>query len=277
MRQAHKKAKPIFLYPHAARPMIQWDGMFEPYKHIAANFVIADGHAEVMRRYGYPHPVDVCGWTYCTIQAFQPTSGRRVLFGPNHPNHNGWLSDVDMTTNHRTYEILLKLVRAGDIELTVQYLHKLEENGLWYEPEVTFLQSVPNQSVESIDAHDLVVSTQTLAYLAVARGKPTVMMGEQIPPHAGVNPDSLQFVASWEKYKDLLMYPLDILDTDEPFALLQMASRIDDPIREWRRMFIGKPFEPDLFSGRIEHYLERSDGPILEPHLRSRSEAGTTP
>jgi hypothetical protein len=261
--KAHKQGKKIFLYPHAARPTLIWDGPFEPYQYISANFVIAKGHAEVMRRYGYPHPMEVTGWTYCNQQPFQATAGRRlpgrqtgVLFGPNHPNVNGWLSDVDMDINRRAYAVLLALVRAGQINLTVQHLQELDHNGLWLEPDVHYIRSRPNQSVDSIDAADVVVSTQTLAYLAIARGVPTIMMGESTPPRAGNSEETFRFVSSWDKYRDLMMFPLDILETDDPAGLIQLASQSDEAIQAWREMFIGEMMNPAKFVQTVDRYME---------------------
>jgi len=259
VENAHGQGKKIFIYPHAARPMLMWDGLHEPYQHITANFVIAEGHAEVLRRYGYPHPLEVAGWTYCYQRPFQSTAGIRVLFGPNHPNANGWLSDVDRSINRRAYKILLELQRAAKIELTVQYLHELEQNGLWTEPGVQYIRSRPNQSVEHIDAADVVVSTQTLAYLAIARGVPTIMMGESIPPRGGNSEDTFSFVASWEKYCDLMKFPLDILETEDPAGLIQLAAQSDETIREWRRLFIGTMMNPSKFVETVDCYMERTE------------------
>src|SRR5688500_12108735 len=51
VEQAYRAGKKIFLYPHAARAMVQWDGMCEPFPHITASITIAEGQTEVMRRY----------------------------------------------------------------------------------------------------------------------------------------------------------------------------------------------------------------------------------
>ena len=267
VEEAYKKGKPVFIYPHAARPLTQWDGMFEPWEHLTAQFVIADGHAEVMRRYGYPHPLEVTGWTYCEQREFKPTDCRRVLLGPNHPNANGWLSEVDRETNRMAFLLLLKMVENGLIELTVQHLDSIEANGLWTDPRVKYLRSQPNQSTETIDRHDVIVSTQTLAYLAIARGKPTVMMNENIPPHCGNAEETFCYAAKWEHYQDLMMFPLDILQTKDPFALLQKACQTDQQIAEWRKNFIGQPFDAGRFVETLEGYLEVEHGPILEPNL----------
>ena len=253
---AHKQGKKIFLYPHAARAMVQWDGEMRPYDHIAASFVIAEGQAEVMRRYGYPHPLEISGWTYCYQRPFQPTRGMRVLFGPIHPNNNGWLSKLDQSINCRAFEILYELAQAGEIELTVRFLDILERNGLEERPGVRYICGRPDLSVAEIDAADIVVSTQTFLYLAVARGVPTVGIGEDVPFHYGNSDENFRFVASWDKYGHLVAFPLDLLKADDPLALLRHAQESDQDITEWRRLFIGQTFQPEAFVRTIDRYLE---------------------
>ena len=77
VERAHQQGKKSFLYPHAARPNVGWDGLFEPSPHVTANFVIADGHAEILRRYGYPRPLEVTGWALCEQRLFTPTTGEK--------------------------------------------------------------------------------------------------------------------------------------------------------------------------------------------------------
>ena len=64
----------IFLYPHTGRPMLQWDGMYKSSPFVTAAFCIAEGHAEVPRRYGYGKPMHPVGWSYCRIRKFKKRS-----------------------------------------------------------------------------------------------------------------------------------------------------------------------------------------------------------
>jgi hypothetical protein len=251
----HQRKIPIFLYPHAARPMIQWDGMYEPFPHTRCSFVIAPGHAQVMRSYGYPLPVAVTGWTYCPIVPFQPVQQvQNILFGPIHPNANLWLSDVDKSLNQRTFYRLLEYCKATGVSLTVRHVRDLGANGLVKVDGVTYIDAQPNGATTEIDQADLVVGHQTFAYLAVARGKPVLMMGEDIPPRSGNAEDNFRWVASWEKYADLLMFPLDILAGDTA-EMIERATRSDEEIREWRDRFIGQPFDGPAFVEKLEKYL----------------------
>lgn len=261
--QAHEHGKKVFLYPHAARAMIQWDGFVQPSPYITANFVIAECHAEVMRRYGYPHQTEVTGWTYCYQRPFQPTAGVKVLFGPIHPNANGWLPEVDLSINRRVYQILLELARNTEIQLTVRHLDTLENNGLWREPGVRYVLGRPDLSIADVDAADVVVTTQTLLYLSVARGVPTIGMGEDVAPHYGNSNENFHYVASWEKYRDIMQFPLDLLTTDHPWQLIHNAARDDEMIRDWRHRCIGKVFDPAHFVEIIDRYMGRETQPAV--------------
>ena len=107
-----------------------------------------------------------------------------------------------------------------------------------------------------IDAAEVVVSHQTFAHLAVARGAPTVMMGESIIPRYTQSNGQYVTAKSWDKYRDLLKFPLDILNTPDPYALLQESIQSDALIADWKRRMIGDAFDPDAFYGYIEESLQ---------------------
>jgi hypothetical protein len=259
MDTMHRSGKRIFLYPHAARPNLFNDfGSFPIYPHVTAGFQMADGHVEILRRIGVEYPIEVIGWFYCPMRPFQPRdSFRNVLFAPIHPNSDNSLSDVDQQINKDTFKRLLSLVKAAEIKLTVRFVRKLENNGLWKIPGVKYIQGEPKIDYSQIDGADVVVSHQTFAYLAIARGVPTVMMGEDVPPRVGspIKKD-FRFAKTWNNYRDLLMYPLDILAVDDVRALLQIAISDDSMIADWRSRLIGKPFDPAYFVQRVESYLQ---------------------
>jgi hypothetical protein len=254
--QAMKTGKPIFLHPHSARSMIMWDGIFKPSSFVRCNFVFAEGHKEVMRLYGYSRPVEVIGWSYSPIFKYRPSKEvKRILFAPIHPNRSATksgqkLASVDLSLNRKAYEILKSI---PGIELTVRYFGSLSENGL-PEREQGINYSVAELSIESSlrelkMVYDVVVAHQTFAYLAIALGIPTVMFGEDVIPHS-VDVK----VKSWERYKDILKYPLDLL-SDSPIEVLERAISSEEEILEWRKNFIGDPFDGNLFVQKLENYL----------------------
>ena len=246
----------MFVYPHSARPSIAWDGLFSPSEYTCANFVTAEGHIDVLRAYGYSKPIHVVGWSYCPIKPFIPVKDpKNVLFAPIHPTRAGFLSNLDRQINKATFEKLIKLVDEDAINLTVRFMRGMEVNGIRKHPKVTFVQGATDLCYKEIDACDLVVSHQTFAYIAIARGKPTLMMSEETPPRNGGSEDTMKFVDSWDKYKEMLMYPLDILCADDTMGIIRRACASDTDIRDWRRRIIGEPFDARNVVQAVESYL----------------------
>lgn len=246
----------LFTYPHAARANVAWDGFWLPSRYTSATFVAASGHVDILRAYGYTKPLHVAGWAYCDMIPFRPIPDpRRVLFAPIHPTRRGFLSELDRKINRAAYERLLKLVDRNEIELSVRYIRGLANNGLWHDQRVHFIEGNTDLTYADIDAADVVVSHQTFAYISIARGKPTIMMSEETPPRNGGSEDTFEFVRSWDKYKDLLMYPLDILVADDTMGLIHRAASTDCDIADWRTRNIGSPFDESAVVETVRSYL----------------------
>jgi hypothetical protein len=247
---------PLFQYPHAARPMVQYDGIIEINPGIRCLFTHAEGGRMVMESFDIGKPVEVVGWSFCKIKPFTPVNEiRSVVFGPIHPNANGWLSDMDKKINASAFAKIFSWCKKNKVELTVRFLHTLGECGLDAKDGVVYTRGHADQSTADIDQADLVIGHQTFAYLAVARGKPTLMMGEDVAPRSGNDDSNFRYVKHWKKYRDLLMYPLDILAERDTDALIKRAISSDDEIQKWRELFIGEPFGPKKFVSRLEAYL----------------------
>lgn len=254
-----KRGTKIMIYPHAARPNIFYDfpGM-QPFPQTTAQFVVTQTHKEVMERIGYPFPLYPVGWSYCPLKAFHPLTRpiKRILFAPIHANGNGWLHEEDKELNRRTMDLLLNTCRNNHLELTVRYLRTLESCGLKKNSYASYTQGNPDQSFENIDHSDIVVSHQTYAWIAVARGKPTLMMGEDVSPRVGNCEENFRHVAHWDDYKDLIMYPYDILKADDIYCMMeQVAFHDNENVREWRKRMIGQPFCNAGFIDAIENLL----------------------
>lgn len=256
IKNGHSK---LFCYPHAARPFIGWDGLFTSSQYTSASFVFAEGHIEVIRAYGYKKPLHAVGWAYSEIRPFQPApEPRRVLFAPIHPNRNGWLSALDKDINARTYQVLLDMLNDKKIELTVRHIHSLEMNGMWNDKRVQLMPGETNTNQNAgIEEADVVVSHQTYAWKCAALGKPTVMMAECEAPRNGGDEATFKRVKSWESYKHLLMYPLDILNTPDPYGLLVQACTSDELVRDWKKRMIGTTmFCAEKFTNLVKLYCE---------------------
>jgi hypothetical protein len=250
IREADKCGMPVFIYPHSARPMVQWDGMYKPYP-CKCNFVIANGHAEVMRRFGYPYKIKVSGWALCEQKKFSGGGWiENVLFAPIHPNVYGYIAKEDKQANIRAFEILRKL----PVNLIVRHIGHIEHSGLWQSAGVTYINAMPDTTYRDIDRADLVIGTQTFLWLAVARGKPAVSFGEEIRPHSALMKDKpTRWADNWEAYRDYMAYPYDLLKADTPMELFEYASR--NEAGDWRNEFIGMQFDGKEFVKTLESYL----------------------
>ena len=242
----------FFVYPHTARPSMIND-KYPTWEHTTAQFVVNEHHAEVLRGYGYKKPLESIGWTLCPLREFQPRRRvKHVLFAPVHPRN----APIDRQVNLLTFEKLHKLSRQGAFRLTVRHVGDLVDNGLPARAEgVTYIQGRMNQDFSDIDSADVLVGHQTVAWIAVARGVPTLMMAEDMPTHFRQGNQSYEDVPSWNKVKRLFQYPLDILEEDDTMSLLERAARSDDEIADWRRRLIGETFDPQKFRTVVESYL----------------------
>jgi hypothetical protein len=179
-------------------------------------------------------------------------NARTITFAPIHPNGNGWLPPLYWERNRLVFEELLKL---NGIRITVRHLHSLEANGLWKvdRKNVRFVLGERDGRTTEIDTSDLVVAAQTYAFIAIARGVPTVMIDEDICPCSGSEPETLREVANWERYRAIWKYPWNF--PEQGLAeLLQAAGRYD-PV-EWKRRFIGDPFRAAAFAGLVKGIVQ---------------------
>ena len=51
------------------------------------------------------------------------------------------------------------------------------------------------------------------------------------------------------------MYPLDILHTDDPMALMEQAADSDIMIADWKKRMIGEAFDPVKFVEIVKGYV----------------------
>jgi hypothetical protein len=263
---AHRAAgAKVILYPHGAQPMTAYDGLHEPYDVIDGNLVIGAGHAEVMRRFEYPCPVHVVGWSLCEPAPFRPASDvRRVLFAPTHPSGHGTLSDLEAELNARYYEALL----AGPWDLTVRHIGTLEQNGLWEADGVRYSRGDYTIATADIDAADVVVAAPgTFPALTVACGTPMVTYGQGLSPaygHAGEQQVTLHHL---DRYADYMRYPFDAGDgpLDE---VLHAAARDQAAIADWKRRFIGEPMSGLAVARLIESIVDGRLQPLTVEERR---------
>lgn len=251
------KGKPYFLYPHAARPMVQYDGSVTPRKDCRTMFVSAPAGVYLMEKIGYPCEVVEVGWSLTEIKPFWPRAqAQKICFAPIHPNSNGYLNEVDKELNRAAYARLVDYAEKNEAEIKVRYCGMIEDNGLGQEyadqhERVTWKTGIKDSSTDDILKADLVVSHQTFAYMAVALGVPTVMMGEDIAPRSGNRDDGFTYSEHFEEYRDYLAFPLDIMNGD-PEEVIRTAITGSEAVEDWKARFIGEPFRPDFFVDCVE-------------------------
>ncbi len=253
----HERGVPVFLYPHSARPMVQYDGVYTPWRHTACRFAMSEGEIEVMRAFGYEIAMSAVGWSFCALKPFKRRkAGERiqVLFGPIHPNNNGWLSDVDKACNQRAFDLLLK---TPGIDLTVRHVKRIDLSGVRFVPGVRYVLGRTDGALDEIDQADVVIGHQTFAYLAAARGKPVIMFGDQVIPHVGNRPNNLRYVKHYERYRELMRYPVEMETMESGAQLRDMMARImwTNAGREWRLRMIGGAFDEKNFIETVRNYL----------------------
>jgi hypothetical protein len=251
----------VILYPHGGGgPVLSYDGLWEPYHGIDGNLVAGVGQAEFLRRIGYPSPVHVVGWSLCDMRPFTPRAEvNHVVFAPTHPNADGSMMSARRDLNAEVFAKLLE----GPWRLTVRYIGTLEQNGLWEVDDVEFVDGRLRAQTAEIDVCDAVVAGDgTFPTLAIARGVPTVMYG-QATLALGLPDEQPSKLRRSDLYLDYIRYPLDVADgpLDE---LIHAAAADDASIAEWRRRFIGRPFDPKAVVAAIEGIAYGTGSPILD-------------
>lgn len=245
----HSLGAKIVLYPHGGgTPSLAYDSLWEPDPRVDANLVMGTGNAEFLRRIDYAPAVHTIGWSYCEQRPFRPCADvRRVLFAPVHPNADGSMAAYDRDLNAGIFARLL----AGPWQLTVRHVGTLAENGLWAADGVDFVNGRLQAETAEIDTADAVITSPgTFQSLAIARGVPTVLYG-QGSVFLGVPNETLVPLRRADRYMDYIRYPFDAADgpLDE---LFEAAARSEAPIADYKRRFIGEPFNPRHFVALIE-------------------------
>lgn len=269
---AHEQGKLVCSYPHGAGVLSQLDGIIPPCPYVDVELVPAWGHTEVYKRMGYPTRCELVGWYFCDQQPFRKfTAGRkgpepRLLFAPAHP-FSGTEGRTFVPTwqeaNRKTWEQFVKLPGWKTVHLYGTW----EANGFEPHPDVEVSESTldPGLALERIDQADLVVGDpETFARLAVARGKPTVMFGQDIRPHSDLGDRE---IVNWSAWRLFASYPFDTDTT--PLADAVNAAFTTSP-ETWRDRFIGQQTDPQALRALLERLLAEKTRPNREQRRRTR-------
>lgn len=223
-----------FLYPHGAEQtlMARWDGLSPISPLLSGALVNGPGHIEVARRYGYHHPVYDIGWSLCEIRPRRTVAEpKTVLFAPMHPPWDcGW--------NAPMFERLLQI----PAHVRVRHLGTIEENGIWADDSVEYLQGEITDfagMLAQIDAADVVVAPKgTFMCLSVARGAPVVTWRSDWAKNDELTHDAVNL----DRYADYVRYPFDA-DHGDLWELCRAAAADVDLQQEWSDRFIGRPMD----------------------------------
>jgi hypothetical protein len=176
----------VVLYPHGGMPTVfVYDGLTEPDERVALRLEHGPGSIDIARLFGAESRLSqhAPGWLFSPTAAFDPLDAPgRVLFCPMHPNLEAMQTgregvDPAPALNQRIYRQLLD---AG-YDVTVSIVGPAFRNGVWPHPRAAFVENHAmsfQASYDLVRAADSVVAAGTLGALAVALGKPTVMLGQ---------------------------------------------------------------------------------------------------
>jgi len=231
----------IVLFPHGGHPTVfVYDGLTEPDPRVDLRLEHGQGTVDVARELGLELRQEATGWLFSPTSGFEVVDHpKRLLFAPQHPNMETIFSgnghDPAAKLNNLVYRRLLEL----DYDMTVTMVGPPWKNGLFYHPNVVFVDNphmVFSQSYQLVRQADIVVGAGTVAVTAVACGKPTVMMGQG--NYADYVDGSYRLPDNTGVYDDVLRYPLDA-DTDDVADLIVQACLGDDDAAGWRHRFVG--------------------------------------
>lgn len=249
LKECAKRGIPIVLYPHGAPPDLDYDGLRKIELPISMRLVHGEGHAEIARRYGCKHRVEVVGWSFCETVAPQAETGSgttavsHLLFAPIHP----WANGVDILDFHRglnraAYHAFLD--HPAQVK-TVRMYGADDPNGITERcADVQYTQTDLGSGLNVIDAQDAVLSYGTFAYVSLARGKPTAF----IYAYPGHTDDLGQVHArTYNAYRDYCAYPASIGNG----SLDELFSR---DVTDWKRLFLGEPLDEEHLVSLLREY-----------------------
>lgn len=240
------------LYPHSAWPTLHCDGVYPVHPSVEAAFVVGEGSRQVLEAVGFSPPTDAVGWPYGELLPMRTTTPRRVLFGANHPDRLGHLALRQRIDNERIVDELVD----GGFEVTVRHVGTLRQNGLQRRPGVRYHAAGRNGAgiarppEDDLAEADVVVSCGTFAHRSLALGIPTVMCKQSEWMSDGLRPGQPGYLRQWSRYAHLLHFPYDA--DDDLAGTVRAAAADPGPAEEWRRRFLGEPFDPAAFVRRFE-------------------------
>jgi hypothetical protein len=252
------RSRPGFIYPHTPYSYWIWDGIRKALP-VQCNFVVSEGAKMGMLAYGYPYRVEICGFPLCEVRSFQPAAGKRLLFGPAHA-----LMSTKKLSMPEDHEIMRRaenwIVENQDHFDSIVFrcmggpelygLERRKGTRIHYD-DISNHELNTASALEAIGNADILIAINTLAYLGLAAGKAIIMYGCEGVPH-----NSRNYVRNYQLYRKHYTYPLDLfrMNVDEVIEAGR-SERAD--VAEWKRLNIGKSFNPDKFISVVRECLSK--------------------
>jgi hypothetical protein len=254
VNHARETGAALVSYPHGLALVGGHQLTKEPLQ-TAASFVHGPGQKKLREDYGYPNPIQWCGYPGPRVFPMEPRECRHVLFAPNHPTGEGWMSKQAKQANTEAFRLLLE----QNFMLSVRLVGSPEQNGIWDETGVRYIWG---QMDGEVNEASVVVGCGTYAANCLARGIPVVMYAQEL--YWGIEEEddkSWKMVPGWQDHEDFTRYPYDL----EPGELLHLLQALE-VLRRRRRGLPAGPFrrlvdhDPGVwerlafpFAGRLQH------------------------
>jgi hypothetical protein len=252
--------RPVTIIPHTPYCAWLWDRWLEPMK-VSCNFVTAPVGVMAMSAYGYPYRFEEIGWARGPIQPFSPRSGNNLLYAP--PLNVHWKEGVLKYNNdlpiHRKVLAWIVENRKHFDRVTLNYTRSMEEFEYNTLPDMGFeffdvgskRDLSTKTATSSIEKADLILSSNTMGYIALANGYPTLLTNS----YRGVPPTCATGAGEhWDDYKEHYEFPLCLFDmtADEVLALRDAPNA---EVEDWKAWNVGSPFMADKFISVIREFV----------------------
>ena len=250
-----REKKPSFIYPHTPYSFWLWDGVYQQTK-VCCNFVVGETAKRGMELYGYSSRVEVVGFTGCQVREFHPTKGTTLLFAPPHLLGSGKYTNAAIHHSiRRAASVIVKNIKYFDKVIVSHSWQGIKEsecgefigydNVEFYPVNAYRTKGCRRHAVGQIARADLVVAQNTLSYLSVAVGMPTIMFG---------NDFRWDRIKNYHLYEDIYKFPLNLekMTIDE---ILAVRERRNEDVERWKEMNIGTQFDAEKFISVIREYV----------------------
>jgi len=256
LKEFAERRKPIFVYPHSANSWYFWDGFHKEFP-VTCNFVFTREIKNAMISYGYKSRIEQCGFSCGEVIGWRSMREKTLLFAPMHTmgsvSQDYLRCPASFELNRKALERVFELAPLFK-KITIRYGRSFSASGM-YDPQipnVVFEEAdlKIKDAMASINRHSVVISAGTLAYLAVARGKPTIFYNQrdQPPREDGMT------VKNYKRYK-WIDYPIQLFDMSNNMISNFVVKQNPD-VERWKKANIGSTFSASRFLSIIRECVK---------------------